>query len=390
MWDSDSDESYLVSIPLKQGVKRNRNGGYYEPGKQYDLCKKVRVAELYLSRSMDEGGGRPNISKLATDCHVGRAFVTKIEGELYAEGRVIPPDEIKLNMVNNRQLGAGAISLDPEDCFVLYQLYRKHPTRSLKSYVRELYYYTGTIVSESTVSRFFNHGFPIKGCLCKANLVPYDKFRPANIEKAVQYLRYLVQFDPRRVKYADEKSIKGRHIHNKKARRDVLTGIVPATMTDPDLTNRYSLIGICSISSRVTPVKFRITKATVTAELFALEIEDAIVKGFLRAGDVLVMDNAANHTGKENGVLDEWLWEEHQITVLLLPARTPEWNPIELLWNCMDQRLKTVDWSQLRGSDKAAHAAALVLTKITHREVESLYEKSGVFDLHGHPQLLDK
>ena len=96
MWDSDSDESYLVSIPLKQGVKRNRNGGYYEPGKQYDLCKKVRVAELYLSRSMDEGGGRPNISKLATDCHVGRAFVTKIEGELYAEGRVIPPDEIKL------------------------------------------------------------------------------------------------------------------------------------------------------------------------------------------------------------------------------------------------------------------------------------------------------
>ena len=119
MWDSDSDESYLVSIPLKQGVKRNRNGGYYEPGKQYDLSKKVRVAELYLSRSMDEGGGRPNISKLATDCHVGRAFVTKIEGELYAEGRVIPPDEIKLNMVNNRQLGAGAISLDPEDCFVL-------------------------------------------------------------------------------------------------------------------------------------------------------------------------------------------------------------------------------------------------------------------------------
>ena len=40
MWDSDSDESYLVSIPLKQGVKRNRNGGYYEPGKQYDLSKK--------------------------------------------------------------------------------------------------------------------------------------------------------------------------------------------------------------------------------------------------------------------------------------------------------------------------------------------------------------
>ncbi len=43
------------------------------------------------------------------------------------------------------------------------------------------------------------------------------------------------------------------------------------------------------------------------AEIFALEIEDAIASKFLRAGDVLVMDNAANHTGKENTVLEDWL-----------------------------------------------------------------------------------
>jgi len=83
-------------------------------------------------------------------------------------------------------------------------------------------------------------------------------------------------------------TLKGRDIYNMKARRDVLTGIIPATMTDSDLTNRYSLVGICSISRQVTPVKFRITKDTVDAELFALEIEDAIVKEFLRAGNVLV------------------------------------------------------------------------------------------------------
>ena len=56
MWDSDSDESDSDSFPSKQGVKRNVNGGYYEPERQYDLCKKVRVAELYLFRSKDEGG----------------------------------------------------------------------------------------------------------------------------------------------------------------------------------------------------------------------------------------------------------------------------------------------------------------------------------------------
>ena len=31
-------------------------------------------------------------------------------------------------------------------------------------------------------------------------------------------------------------------------------------------------------------------------KIFALEIEDGIALRFLRAGDVLVIDNAANHT----------------------------------------------------------------------------------------------
>ena len=145
MFESDRDKSFS----LNHGVKRNINGGYYEPGKQYDLSTKVRVAELYRLRRRTGGGNRPNISQLAIDCHAGRVFVLKIEGELFGEGCGIPPAEIKLDMVNNRQLGPGSLSLDPEDCFVLYQLYCKQPTRLLMSYVRELHYYTGTILSES-------------------------------------------------------------------------------------------------------------------------------------------------------------------------------------------------------------------------------------------------
>ncbi len=69
--------------------------------------------------------------------------------------------------------------------FVLYILHWQERTRSLKSYVYWLFYCTGTIVSESsTVSRWFNHAFPVRDRLCVPNLVPYDKFRPGNIEKA--------------------------------------------------------------------------------------------------------------------------------------------------------------------------------------------------------------
>jgi len=153
-------------------------------------------------------------------------------------------------------------------------------------------------------------------------------------------------------------------------------------MTDPDLRNTYSIIGICGISRRSTPVRFRITDATVDAELFAMEIEASISSKFLRAGDVLVLDNAANHSGKENNVLEDWLWEYHRIFALFLPARTPEWNPIELVWNCLEARLTNYDLQYVHGLDRVVKATAKILSKISHSEVESFYRKSGVFEHH--------
>jgi hypothetical protein len=149
-----------------------------------------------------------------------------------------------------------------------------------------------------------------------------DKFRPRNIEKAIEYIRALAKIDPGRLKYADEKSLKGQDICNKLARRDPFTGIVPPTMTDPDFRNSYSIIGICGTSARSTPMKYRITELAVDAELFAMEMEDVVASGFLRPGNVLVMDNAANHTGKEITVLEDWLWNDHSIIALFsLPER---------------------------------------------------------------------
>ena len=103
-----------------------------------------------------------------------------------------------------------------------------------------------------------------------------------------------------------------------------LTGIVLLSMNDPDLRNTYSIIGICGILRRSTPVGYPVTESTVDAKIFSLEIKDAILSRFSRAGDVLVMDNTANHTGKESSVLEDWLWEEHSVFALFLPARAPK------------------------------------------------------------------
>ena len=99
---------------------------------------------------------------------------------------------------------------------------------------------------------------------------------------------------------------------------------------------------------------------------------------------MLILDNAANHMGKDNSMLKEWLWEELMVLVLFLPARAPEWNPIELMWNCLCQRLKYFDFLTLLGSHRIVAAAATILDKITHEEIFRFYWKSGVFNLHGH------
>jgi hypothetical protein len=102
-------------------------------------------------------------------------------------------------------------------------------------------------MSKSVVSKFFNRAFEICGGLCMRNLVPYNKFRPRNIEKAVKYIMALVRIDCSQLKYADKNSLKRKDIYDRLAWRDPLTRIVPPTMTDPDLRNTYSIIGICRI-----------------------------------------------------------------------------------------------------------------------------------------------
>lgn len=73
-------------------------------------------------------------------------------------------------------------------------------------------------------------------------------------------------------------------------------------------------------------------------------------------------------------------WRRRGITSIT----APEWNPIELMWNCLCQRLKYFDVSNLTGSHRVVAAAATILNEITHEEIFRFYRKSGVFDLHGH------
>ena len=80
---------------------------------------------------------------------------------------------------------------------------------TLQGYVSGLFAHTGTLVSRQMIANFFDRGFKIRGNLCKPNLIPYDKFRPANLDKALEYLQTVAMFDRSKLKIGDEKHIKG-------------------------------------------------------------------------------------------------------------------------------------------------------------------------------------
>lgn len=356
----------------------NANRGVYVKGQSYGYPKKVEVLMAYQAAKR-VSKKLPSINKIAERCHCSWAFVEKIRLEYVLHGRVLKPSEILLNKDVDR--GVGSKTLDEFDRFILLQLYVDEPSRSLKSYRDHLCDYTGTLVSTSTISRFFLESMVYKGGFAKPNLIPIDKFTTRNKAKANDFIHMASHYAPQRVRFGDEKSLKGQELFGRDVRRNPITGEVPPIITDPDFRNTHSLSGFVGINRDTNPIWYRIHKSNNNAEQFSRDIEDAIVDGFLRPWDVLVLDNASYHSGSTNKSLERWLMTRFGIFVLWLPTRTPEWNPIELVWNYLVQKLGTYPLSVLRvemaergiSTDVVAYVAKDILDSVTHELVEKFY-----------------
>ena len=367
---SDAQREYL----RQQGANINQHGTIYRSGASLPYTKKLEVASAYSTERDAAGGKRPNITAIAQQCGVGRGYVRMVEEELNEFGRVLQHDERrKHNSLSNT--GLCSESLSNEDMFVIYQLYLDEPSRTRSSYVDWLHYFTGTVVSEMTISRFFNDALLHNGGFRRPNLVPFDKYRPDNYLKMLDYLEIIERIDPSRIKFGDEKHLKGQDLYNRKVRRDPITGVIPPTFTNGDFRNTYAVTGFCGIDRYSSPVRYNIHEEKNGADEFALQLEMAIASGFFRPGDVLVLDNASIHNGGDNSNLEEWLYDTVGVLLVFLPARSPELNPIEQVWRILVNKLQRVPLGVMRsaGSHACAHAAIEILSTMTHEEVEGCY-----------------
>jgi hypothetical protein len=97
----------------------------------------------------------------------------------------------------------------------------------------------------------------VQGNLGKLNQVPIDKFTPENVLKVIEHWDFIGRVDPFRLKFGNEKPLKGEDLFNWKGRADPLNGEREPIIVDSDFWNTHNIIGICGIAHDTAPFVYK-------------------------------------------------------------------------------------------------------------------------------------
>ena len=140
--------------------------------------------------------------------------------------------------------------------------------------------------------------------------MPLDKFKPANVQKYLEFMEKIDKLDNRwKYHWVDEKHVVNGDCQSKTVRADPLNGQIREILVDGSFREAYTLIATISANPRKsTPTHYHIAQDNGTAAAFTAYVETMISDNWFEPYDVLIMDNAAIHTGGEANILEDFLW----------------------------------------------------------------------------------
>ena len=364
-------------------VKSNKNGGFYKQGRRYDLVRKKEVALEYLRLVNRRGTTRVCISEVAKRSKVSWKFASKVVKE-YEESMTLrdPKDELK----ENTEARTGSKLLTIEEEVYLLALRAEDPSRTNLEYIQCLQSTYGRLVSSSFITKWFKKRFQYPGNFKKPNVVPLDKWRPVNVSRYLEY-KCIMDALPLHDKlcFLDEKHIVNKDTLRDKCRADPLTGKLDYITVSGDFRETFNLMAVVSLNpEKERLIEYHIDRKTNDASTFVSFIEELIRTNYLKHNEVLVMDNAAIHVGGPATVVRDLLWstvvdgEPLRVLLVFLPTRSPELNPIELIFHILSRRIKSYRYegSISNGSD-VVRRTSNVLEEIEYDVILKCYIHCG-------------
>mmetsp|Transcript_1907 Transcript_1907/g.3767 ORF Transcript_1907/g.3767 Transcript_1907/m.3767 type:complete len:377 (-) Transcript_1907:1828-2958(-) len=337
----------LDSILAPPTFKLNDNGGAYQHGKPYSTEKKVDVANTYFDMKFSSCGPDPTPTNVAQEAKVGWSFAKKVIDEVEENYRVLSPEEIQAQ--RPMPLGVGSRCLTAEDEAYLEYLYYKKRYRTNEGYVRRLAEDRGKVVSASLIQKWWMQRRPFKCNFVEPNLTPIDKFRPENFARMVEYGDIVHRIDDkRRVHFIDESKVSGKDVYFRKVRKDPRNGSHPSIPVPGNFRDSYSMFASTSAwpdaSHAVEAIWIEDNGDSFSTMFFFSYL---LSVGHFRRGDIAVLDRWSGHFQGEASILEDFLWDAPgpdgapmNILLVLLPARCPELNPIELVFHIIKERMR--------------------------------------------------
>jgi len=367
----------IVNSIHANGYSINQSGGVYRRGKSKPFESIATTASKFFELQQQlQPGEEVSLRALAKAAQCSTKFARKVIDQI-EEGHLIDPATQELT----RARGAGAMTLTDDDGLYLLHLRMINNRFTLRDYTHYLAEERGTFVSCSTVCRWFRTAHLFKGGMRKLNKVPIDKYTDNNTLRRMEYLLRAFQVPTNRFVFGDEKPVKGGALFNKMGRVDPMSGLVEDYVIDSDWSNSFCITGLCRNGRDRGAFSYEIHDGTNDSSQFSDFIMKNLASGFLQRGDFLVLDNASIHRYQESDGMEEYLWNYHGIFLQFLPTRSPELNPIELLWNILAQRLKHLPIGREGPcTNRVAHAAVMLMNAFTHDDVDGCFKKCGYID----------
>ena len=331
----------------------NKNGGIYRRGRRYDQPRKEAVALEYYKLAKEIGDRKVKISEVARRAKVGWSYAKMVVDEFRETAELEDPSTTHKKQLESR---VERRYLTIEEEVYLLALRAEDPTRTNFEYISLLAERYGRIVSSAFISTWFQKRFEHPGNFKKPNVVPLDKWRPINISRYLEYRCYMEALPLHHLWcFLDEKHIVNKDTIRTKARADPLTGKMDNIPVSGDFRETYNLMAIVSLNpEKQQPIEYHIDQFNNDSASFMVFIKFLIDSRFFKHNEVLVLDNAAIHVGGHATNLQEILWQTKvddkplNVLVLFLPTRSPELNPIELIFHILAKRLRSCKYKSTK------------------------------------------